>query len=224
VRPLGVRPSVADNRQHRRSMAPIRLDDILGRERYGAVREGVRQRVIEHKRHRRVALGDQVTFVFEDRVTVWYQTQEMLWVESITDLDAIRHELDVYNALLPGVDELSATMLIEITDQARIRPVLESLLGIDRAVWLEANGIRVQGVFEAGRQTERELSAVQYVRFPLSVAAREAVLGTGPLSLVIDHPRYQARAVVPPDVHESLARDLREPESDVALRYVRNGF
>jgi len=83
-------------------MRPIALDDILGRERYGQVREAVRRRIIEHKRARRVAVGDRLSLVFEDRATVWYQTQEMLWVEHVTDLDAIREELAVYNELLPS--------------------------------------------------------------------------------------------------------------------------
>ena len=205
-------------------MEPIRIDEVMGRERYGAAREAVRRRLIEHKRRRRVAVGEHLTFLFEDRATVWYQTQEMLWVESITDLDAIRHELEVYNALLPGPDELSSTMLIEITDQSRIRAMLESLLGIDRAVTLEAGQTRVPGVFEGGRQTGTELSAVQYVRFPLTAAAREAMVGGEPMVLVIDHPGYRARAVLPEDVRASLARDLGEPAAAAAaVRYVRDG-
>lgn len=206
-------------------MEPLRIDDVLGRERYGATRDAIRRRIIEHKRGRRVAVGDRVTFLFEDRATVWYQTQEMLWVETITDLDAVRHELAVYNALVPGPDELSTTMLIEITDQSRIRTELEALLGIDRAVWLEVGRARrIAGAFEAGRQTETELSAVQYVRFPLDAAARAAVVGDASLALAIDHPRYQARTVLEETIRRSLADDLRDPASaDRVLRQVRDG-
>jgi hypothetical protein len=205
-------------------MEPLRIDDVLGRERYGSAREEIRRRIIQHKRQRRVGVGDRITFLFEDRATVWYQTQEMLWVESITDLDAIRHELVVYNGLIPGNSELSSTMLIEITDQSRVREELESLLGIDRAVWLEiGSGDRVAGVFEGGRQTPTELSAVQYVRFPLAAAGREAVVRGAPLALVIDHPRYRARVLLDDEVRTSLAQDLRDPGSaDVALGRVRD--
>ena len=112
-------------------MEPVRLEEMLGRERYGAVREAVRRRIIEHKRSRRVTVGDRISLLFEDRATVWYQTQEMIWVEQITDLDAIREELAVYDALLPRRSELSATLLIEIADQSRIREDLAQLLGID---------------------------------------------------------------------------------------------
>src|SRR5207249_1991788 len=81
---------------------PIALEDILGGERYASRRDAIRRRVIAHKQARRVAVGDRMTFLFEDRATVWYQVQEMLWVERITDLERMREELAVYNELLPG--------------------------------------------------------------------------------------------------------------------------
>jgi hypothetical protein len=204
---------------------PLRIDDVLGRERYGAQRDELRRRLIAYKRSRRVAVGDRVTFVFEDRATLWYQTQEMLWVEHITDLDAIRDELDVYNALLPGRSELSATMFIELTEQDRIKEELERLIGIDRHVWLEIEGhARLAAVFEEGRQTESQLSAVQYVRFPLDAAARARIVADAGLALAIDHPRYTHRTVVADSVRRSLAAELRDPAAaDAALRHVRDG-
>jgi len=209
----------------RAGMEPLRIDDVLGRERYGTQREEFRRRIIAYKRARRVAVGDRITFVFEDRATLWYQTQEMLWVEHITDLDAIREELAVYSALLPGPSELSSTMLIELTDQARIKDDLERLVGIDRHVWLEIEGhARVAGVFEEGRQTESQLSAVQYVRFPLDAAARARVAGGAALALALDHPNYRHRTVLPEPVRASLAAELRDPAAaDAALRHVRDG-
>lgn len=206
-------------------MQPIRLEEIVGRERYGAVREAVRRRVIEHKRSRRVAVGDHLSFLFEDRATVWYQTQEMLWVEHTTDLDAIRDELAVYNALLPGVAELSGTLLIEIDDELNIREELGRLIGIDEHMAFEmGDRLRIPGVFEAGRQTADKLSAVQYVRFPVGEAAVARVVAGAPLALRVDHPNYQARTVLPEAVRASLAADLSDPDApEAALRQVRDG-
>ncbi|HZP41316.1 MAG TPA: DUF3501 family protein [Candidatus Binatia bacterium] len=205
-------------------MRPVGLEDVLGRERYGVERDAIRRRVIEHKRARRVALGDRLTILFEDRATVWYQTQEMLWVEHITDLDAIRAELAVYNQLLPGPRELSTTLLIEIEDQARIREELERLIGIDEHLELLAGGARVAGVFEPGRQRADKLSAVQYVRFPLSAAA-VAALGEGaPIVLRTTHPSYAAETTLPEPVRAALALDLTDAAAaDRALRRVRDG-
>jgi uncharacterized protein DUF3501 len=206
-------------------MEPIGLADILGRERYGAQRDAIRRRIIAHKRARRVAVGDRVSLVFEDRATIWYQTQEMLWVESVTDLDAVRAELEVYNALLPGPHELSATLLIEIEDRSRMRDDLNRLVGIDEHLLLEVGDERkIAGRFEPGRQTAEKISAVQYVRFPLTDEAQRDVASGRPLALAIVHPSYRARAVVPEPVRASLAADLADPRAaDAALRRVRDG-
>ena len=205
-------------------MDGIGLEDLLGRERYGAERDAIRRRIIEHKSRRRVRVGDRISLLFEDRATVWYQTQEMVWVERITDLDAIRAELDVYGALLPGRSELSATLLIEITEQARIRDELWRMRGIDEHVWLDVAGERVAGVFETGRESESKLSAVQYVRFPLEPAMRARVVDGAPLAIVTDHPEYRCSAPVPEVVRQSLAAELSDDDASLAaLRRVRDG-
>ena len=205
-------------------MEPIRLDDVLGRERYGLERDAIRRRVIAHKRVRRVAVGDLLTLVFEDRATVWYQTQEMLWVEHITELDAIRAELAVYNQMLPGADELSATLFVEVSDQARIAEELQRLLGIDEHLLLGVGGLPpVRAQFEPGRQTAEKLSAVQYVRFKLPAAIRARIVDGAAIAISTDHPRYVASVEVSDAARASLAADLTEgrgPEG--ALRQVRD--
>ena len=105
-------------------MRPLALDEIVDRERYKKMRPAYRDAVIAHKRDRRVALGDRVTLVFEDRETLRFQVQEMLWIERIDDADRIQQELDVYNELMPAEHELSATLFVEIIDLAEIRPEL----------------------------------------------------------------------------------------------------
>jgi hypothetical protein len=205
-------------------MEPIRLEEVLGRERYGAERDRIRQRLIAHKRTRRLAVGDRLTLVFEDRATIWYQVQEMLCVEQIVDLDAIRDELAVYNQLLPGPAELSATLLVEIEDQGRIREELQRLIGIDEHVALEVGDARVRATFEAGRRTEERMSAVQYVRFPLDDGARAALAAGRPLVLVVEHPGYRVRTVLPEPMRAALAADVGDPgAADAALARVRQG-
>lgn len=205
-------------------MDAIGLDELLGRERYGARRDAIRRRLIEHKRGRRVQVGDRISLLFEDLATVWYQTQEMLWVEHITDLDAMRDELAVYGALLPGASELSATLLIEIVHQVRIREELQRFRGIDRHVWVDVGGQRVGGVFDDGRESETKLAAVQYVRFPLDGDARGRVVAGAPLAIVVDHPAYAWAGPVPEPVRRNLAADLGAGAAALAaLRQVRDG-
>jgi hypothetical protein len=205
-------------------MRSIGLDDVLGRERYAQAREAIRRRLIEHKRTRRVAVGDRLSFVFEDRATVWYQTQEMLWVEHVTDLDAIRDELDVYNALLPSETELAATLLIELADAARMREEFQRLLGLDRHVALLVGDRRIAAEFEGGRQTEDRISAVQYVRFPCDADARRALADGATMAIAVDHPSYSVTATLEAATRASIvASFIDERAADVALHRVRDG-
>lgn len=191
-------------------MQKVTLAEIVGLERYERVRPEFRRHIIDLKKIRRVAVGDRVTFVFENHETVLYQIQEMLRAERITDLDKVRFEVDTYNDLIPADGELSATMLIEITEQERIRPELVRLIGIDKAVSLRiGKNFSVPAVFEAGRSKEDNVSAVQYVRFPLPSVARAAFRDEQQeVMLVIDHPNYQARTLLSPELRRSLAAEL----------------
>ncbi|HVN84623.1 MAG TPA: DUF3501 family protein [Candidatus Binatia bacterium] len=190
-------------------MKPIALDEVAGLDRYERERDAFRRQIIELKKRRRVSVGDAITFVFENRDTVRFQIQEMLRAEHITDLDKVRCELDCYNQLIPNPGELSSTMLIEITEQDQIRPRLVSLIGIDRAVRLEVDGLVIPAEFEAGRSTEDNLSAVQYVRFHFDGAARgRFIAGDVPIRLIIDHPNYRATTVLDDAVRAELAADL----------------
>lgn len=191
-------------------MNKVSLDEIVGNERYEQIRDEFRRHIIELKKRRRIAVGDRVTLVFENHETMLFQVQEMLRAESIVDLDKVREEIDVYNALIPERDELSATLLIEITDSDQIRAELVKLIGIDESLWLEIGAdVRVQATFEPGRSKEDKLSAVQYVRFPLAGAAGTAFRDVSqPARLLIDHPNYHASARIEGAVRESLAADL----------------
>jgi hypothetical protein len=189
-------------------MHKIILDDILGFAAYEKVRQQFREDIIEKKKKRRIAVGDKVSIVFENRDTVIFQIQEMLRAERITDLDKIREEIAVYNELIPNPGELSATLFLEIEDQANLRENLLEFLGIDEAVSLKIGSHLVPGRFEAGRSKEDKISAVQYVSFPLNAEARQALLGGEPAELVIDHPNYKARAVLSAEARQSLAQDL----------------
>lgn len=191
-------------------MQKVTLDEIVGAERYEKIRDDFRRRIIELKKHRRVSVGDRITLIFENHETVLFQIQEMLRAERITDIDKIRFEVDTYNELIPGDGELSSTLLIEITEQERIRPELVKLIGLDRAVSLQiGQRFTIPGVFEGGRSTEDNLSAVQYVRFSLPPEARAAFReGEEEVRLVIAHPNYHAQVQLSSATRHALAAEL----------------
>ncbi|MDJ0851312.1 MAG: DUF3501 family protein [Myxococcota bacterium] len=192
---------------------PVRIDEIVPLQRYRLVRDAYRRAVIEHKRHRRLAVGDKVTLVFEDHETLLFQIQEMLWIERIAERDKVQAEIDVYNELLPGPNELSATLFIEITEAPEIRPELDRLVGIDEHVSLrlgEGDGaLRVAASFDPKQAEEDRISAVQYIRFRLDdeAATRFADLDT-PAAVCIDHPAYRQDVRLGGAVRESLRGTL----------------
>jgi hypothetical protein len=191
-------------------MNKINLDDIMGFAAYEKVRERFRQRVIELKKKRRVAVGDKVSLVFENRDTVIFQIQEMMRAEKITDLDKIREEIEVYNGLIPKPGELSATLFLEIEDQSRLRDDLLKFLGVDEAVFIKVGARKIQARFEEGRSKEDKISAVQYVKFPFMADDRAAFAGSEEATLSIEHPNYQARVRLEAETRESLLADLQE--------------
>src|SRR5262249_47030179 len=143
---------------------------------YEREREEFRDRIIEIKKNRRIAAGDLITLVFENRDTILFQIQEMVRAERIIDPARIKNEIDVYNELMPGPSELSATLFIEIRESSEIKPTLHRLLGLTRPgfVRLEVGRThKIDGQIEGGREEEAagRLSAVQYVKFHLGAEA-----------------------------------------------------
>lgn len=198
-------------------MRPLALADILDLDAYERVRPDYRQRVLAHKRDRRIAVGPQVTLLFEDRETLRYQIQEMTRVEQTTRPDKVQLEIDVYNDLIPGPDELSATLFIEIPDLDQIQPALDRLVGIDEHVSLVlGEDERIPARFDTRQMEEDRISAVHYLRFSLTPEQAERFRSGPPPRLRIDHPHYAHETELSEDKRASLARDLSD-ETPVLL-------
>src|SRR5438128_10809617 len=121
-------------------MPQITRDSLLPLESYAKTRKSFREQVIAHKKARTVHLGEHVTLLFEDELTIRYQVQEMLRIEKIFDEEGIEAELAAYNPLIPDGHNFKATMLIEYDDAEERRRALATLRGIERHVWLQVEG------------------------------------------------------------------------------------
>lgn len=195
-------------------MTPLTLADIPSAAVFEATRDELRRAILAHKQARRVAVGDCVTLLFEDRETLRWQVLEMCRVEGIREPSGIQHEVDVYNELMPGPGELSATLFIEITESGAIQPELDRLVGIDEHVSLVVGDEAVRARFDTRQMEAERISAVQYLRFALGEeqAARLADPAQ-PLAVRIDHPAYTCQVAIGPETRRSLAADLRgDPE------------
>jgi hypothetical protein len=193
-------------------MKPLAKTDLLSYDAYERNRVSFRRRIIELKQRRRLSVGDRVTLVFENRDTIQFQIQEMIRAERIVDPDKVQGELDVYNALLPGEGELSATLFIEITDSDQIERDLDAFQGIDRGqtIAILAGPFAVHGQFESGHSKEDKISAVHWVKFCPSSEWIQAVAQEGAAVLIrIDHPAYRREATVSDEMRQEWLTDLR---------------
>jgi hypothetical protein len=184
---------------------------------YEKVREPMRASIIALKQRRRVPLGENMTLLFENRQTVLYQIQEMVRSERIVLAAKIQEEIDAYAPLLPGPGQLSATLFIELPGIATLPPeqaraAVNRFQGIERGcLFLELGGLRIAAHFEAGHSNEEKLAAVQYVRFALPPAERQALADPArPALLLVEHPNYSARQALADDLRRELLDDIAD--------------
>jgi len=192
-------------------MPLIEPSSLLSLEAYSRERNAYRSRVIAHKKLRTVHVGEHVTLIFEDEVTIRYQVQEMLRIERIFEEEGIRDELDTYNPLIPDGANWKATMLIEYPDADERQRRLAQLKGIEDRTWVEVEGqARVFAIADEDmdRESGDKTSAVHFVRFELSREMRDALKAGAGLSIGVDHPNYRASVLVGPEVRLSLSGDL----------------
>lgn len=184
--------------------------DILDLRAYERVRDEFRREVIALKKRRRITLGAFVTLVFENATTMRFQIQEMARAEKMLRDDQIEHEVATYNALIPDVGQLSATLFIELTDEWQLREWLPRLVGIHEAIaFALADGSTVRGYDpEADRLTRDDVTAaVHFLKFEFTPAQR-ASFAAGPVALVCDHAAYPFRAELGTELRDELRADL----------------
>lgn len=192
-------------------MWQIHRSDIKGPAIYAGMRDDYRKRIIELKKDRRAIIGDRVSMVFENRHTLISQIEEMLRAENLTTEEAISAEIEVYNAIMPSADSLSATLFLEVPVGTDPRTELDRLIGLDEHLLIHIGEHAIRAAFEEGRGTSERISAVQYVRFPLSSEALAALKTPNtPLSIEIDHPGYQHTTNCSEAMRASLAADYEK--------------
>jgi hypothetical protein len=194
----------------------LTVDDIVDHRAYERERDDFRAAIIAMKKRRRFALGEFITIVFENTDTMRFQVQEMARAERMLTDDAIAHEVETYNELIPEPGELSGTLFLELTDDASLREWLPKLRDIEFHVHFDlgARDAAPSRVTSIPRDEERLTrdditSSVHYLRFPFRAEQRE-LLATGPARLVVDHPEYQAEVELDDAQRAELAGDFSD--------------
>lgn len=192
-------------------MKPIAFNDIKNIYEYEKIRDAFRESVIAAKKPRRIRLGDKMTLVLENRDSVLFQIQEMLRVERIVADNAVQHEIDTYNQLVPRDNEISGTLLIDITEKSLIKPVLDSLVGLNKnSFFLKIGSKEIAAVFDEGQAEEDRISAVQYIKWKLSAEDVRAIedLQTE-AAIESKHPNYSFVHILSPAERRAIIDDLQ---------------
>ena len=193
-------------------MPAITLESLMSLEAYAKARPAFRARVLAHKKARTLHLGEHVTLLFEDELTIRYQIQEMLRIERTFEEEGIRDELDAYNPLVPDGSNLKATMLIEYENVDERNAALAKLTGVERYVFIEVEGFpRVVAIADEDlpRSTDDKTAAVHFLRFELTREMVAALKRGARLGLGVAHPAYQATiSEIAQETRASLVTDL----------------
>ena len=185
--------------------------DLMSLEQYSTARKEFRGRVLEHKRNRLIPVGPNVTWAFEDRLTIQYQVQEMLRVERIFESAGIEDELNAYNPLIPDGSNWKVTFLIEFPDADERKVRLAAMKGIEDRCWVQVAGLARSVAIadeDLERENEQKTSAVHFLRFELSPEMVAKVKSGAPVKAGIDHPSYNHEVTLAPAQRDSLAEDL----------------
>ena len=192
-------------------MGKLSRENLYSLEKYAAVRSDFRVKVMEHKKHRRVLIGDHAALYFEDALTMQYQVQEMLRLERIFEPEGIQEELDVYNPLIPDGSNWKATFMVEYEDEAERKQALGRLVGVEKSVWVQVEGFdKVFAIAneDLERETPDKTAAVHFMRFELSPGMVAAVKQGATVRAGIDRPACFETVQLSEAVRDSLAGDL----------------
>jgi len=193
-------------------MQKLTPESLMTLEAYAKARKEFRAQVIAHKKNRTLHLGQHLTIIFEDELTIRYQVQEMLRVERIFEEQGIQDEIDAYNPLIPDGSNFKATLMIEYEEVAERRDALAKLKGVEDRVWVRVEGCpAVYAIADEDleRETDEKTSSVHFLRFELTREMAESLKYGVALAIGVEHPHYNAKIdPVPVPIRAALVKDL----------------
>lgn len=187
----------------------ITRQDIVPLKTYRQGRDEYLQKMIAYKNARRLRLGEHISLLFENKNTVLFQIQELLDCEDLEDQGEIDEYIDIYSGMLPGENELSATLFIELDDQLKLTELLTKLKGIEHYLSFTVGDETIQAVFEEEHDDREFTTSVHYLKFPFTETAKNYLLtGTGNVTLTLNHPYLTVKSPLSQDCLKSLQKDL----------------
>ena len=188
-------------------MDKLSPSDIRVGAEYEEIRGEARRGVAELKRHRRVTLGDQLALVFENRETIRSALEELVRAEHVTDPVRLAGDVGAFNALIPALGELGATLYLEIADPADLGVAASQLQGVERCLYLEVAGTTTTAHAEIVTAPD-ETAPAYYLSFPLSPDQRSAWLDGAEVVAGVEHAACAVRVSLDEQQRRAIAADL----------------
>ena len=191
-------------------MHKLVINDLMNIIEYEKVRNEYREELMLYKKNRRISLGPNITITFENRRTMTFQIQEIMRAERLVHDENIQEEIDIYNSLLPQKNSLSATLFIEVTEERKIKPILNQFIGLTEGdtLFLEIGGKKIFAEFEAGREESDKISSVHYVQFSIKQELIPFFKNDEDIKLKIDYKEYSHSQLLSNNFKLSLFNDL----------------
>lgn len=194
------------------AVVTIERKDLIPFSTYTQGRDEYIRKMIAYKNARRVRLDQNISLLFENRQTVFFQIQELVFSEDLTDAAEIDEYISIYSAMLPNTNELSATLFIEIDNQPLLEEFLIKLKGIEHALFMKIGDEIIQAVFEEEHDEREFTTSVHYIKFPLSKSAQSLMTSKSaedfPLLIILDHPALHSEVLLTAEAVASLQTDL----------------
>ncbi|OEF99370.1 hypothetical protein BHF71_01920 [Vulcanibacillus modesticaldus] len=193
-------------------MSKLTKSDLIPYEKYKMLQDKFLKEIIAVKKVRRVKISDLMTGLFESKLTVLYQIQEMIRIEQITDETYLNELLNVYNDLLPETNELSMTLFIEVHNQEELRRFNKNIIGIEKYVELQFDDQVVTSYEpkdDANEDKEEKYTqSIHYLHFPFTDIQKSAFLNTNNVILKVNHPNYKAETKLSFELIDELKKQL----------------
>ncbi len=188
--------------------------DLIPFSTYKKSRDEYIRKMIAYKNARRVRLDSSISLLFENHQTVFFQIQELVYSEDLTDSEEIKEYIDIYSTMIPDANEFSATLFIEIDDQLLLEKFLAKMKGIEHTLFMKVGDETLQAVFEEVHDDREFTTSVHYVKIPLTENAKSYLKVTAPenakVSILLDHESLHSEVRLSVDTVSSLLSDLTE--------------
>lgn len=175
----------------------LRSDCFLDLKTFEQMRPHLHSTLLKERANRRLAIGPLVLLNIESALTLWWQIQEMTWIEN--NPEGLEEERQTYLPLLPDKNRLTATLMISISDPEERKQWLGCLGGIETSVWLQIDQTVLWSYPVSGpdrSQASGETSAVHFVAWDLPESLKMDSESICVFGIQHDHYRYQTRCSV----------------------------